>query len=217
MGNVNTIIGNIPGLYVESLIFNNGESININKDDIVVFVGPNNVGKSQSLKDIYACITNQKYKKVIKDVSLTLQIQVNDEEFIKGYSTISTDPDTSYLYSGLNYRIYGYHLDDHKLRKDHINEISKFFINELKTDNRLSIVNPPKLLSTGMPSTHPIHDIKSYPKLRIKLSEYFHKTFGYHITPGFDSIDIPLYLGERIKLEEHYEDEQLRQEEYKKR
>ena len=73
MGNVNTIIGNIPGLYVESLIFNNGESININKDDIVVFVGPNNVGKSQSLKDIYACITNQKYKKVIKDVSLTLQ------------------------------------------------------------------------------------------------------------------------------------------------
>ena len=217
MGYINTISGNTPGLYVESLTFNNGESIGLKKDDIVVFVGPNNVGKSQSLKDIYACITNQKFKTVIKDVSLTLQNSANDEEYIKGYSTITTDPNTSYLYSGLNYRIYGYHLADHKLKKEYTSEISKFFVNELKTDNRLSIVNPPNLLSEGMPSSHPIHDIKSQPQLRVKLSDYFHKVFGSHITPGFDSIKIPLYLGDLIKLEGNYADEQSRQEEYKKR
>lgn len=41
-----------PNLYVEKLLFNNGESLAIGKGDIVVFVGPNNVGKSQLLKDI---------------------------------------------------------------------------------------------------------------------------------------------------------------------
>ncbi len=42
------------GGYVSKLVFNNGESIDVKQDDIVLFVGPNNAGKSQSLKDIYA-------------------------------------------------------------------------------------------------------------------------------------------------------------------
>mgnify|MGYP003444027752 CR=1 FL=1 len=41
------------GGYVSKIIFNNGTQINLKEDDIIVFVGPNNAGKSQSLKDIY--------------------------------------------------------------------------------------------------------------------------------------------------------------------
>ena len=41
------------GGYIAKVIFNNGQSIEINKNDIVIFVGPNNVGKSQALKDLY--------------------------------------------------------------------------------------------------------------------------------------------------------------------
>ena len=39
--------------YISKLIFNDNEELNVNQNDIVVFVGPNNAGKSQSLKDIY--------------------------------------------------------------------------------------------------------------------------------------------------------------------
>lgn len=42
------------GGYISQLKFNNGETLDISANDIVVFVGPNNAGKSQSLKDIYA-------------------------------------------------------------------------------------------------------------------------------------------------------------------
>lgn len=41
------------GGYISQLKFNNGETLDISANDIVVFVGPNNAGKSQSLKDIY--------------------------------------------------------------------------------------------------------------------------------------------------------------------
>ena len=41
------------GGYISELEFNTGEKVQINRNDIVVFVGPNNAGKSQSLKDIY--------------------------------------------------------------------------------------------------------------------------------------------------------------------
>lgn len=47
------------GGYISKVAFNNGQSIDINKNDIVIFVGPNNVGKSQALKDIYALCKNK--------------------------------------------------------------------------------------------------------------------------------------------------------------
>ena len=91
--NITTVEGNTPALFVNSIKFNNGETININKNDIVVFVGPNNAGKSQSLKDIYACIKNQHRKVVIKDVDITFQNSENDVAFIEGCSAKSKGPE----------------------------------------------------------------------------------------------------------------------------
>lgn len=43
-----------PGICLSEIDFNDDTKIDrINKNDIVIFVGPNNVGKSQTLKDIY--------------------------------------------------------------------------------------------------------------------------------------------------------------------
>ncbi len=40
--------------YISEITFNNGEKLSIRDNDIVLFVGPNNAGKSQALNDIYA-------------------------------------------------------------------------------------------------------------------------------------------------------------------
>ena len=50
------------GGYISQLKFNNGETLDISANDIVVFVGPNNAGKSQSLKDIYICFPRKKFQ-----------------------------------------------------------------------------------------------------------------------------------------------------------
>lgn len=49
------------GGYISRITFNNGESLDISRDDIVIFVGPNNAGKSQSLKDIYPIMCQRMY------------------------------------------------------------------------------------------------------------------------------------------------------------
>ena len=54
------------GGYISRLVLNNNTEITINESDIVVFVGPNNVGKSQSLKDIYQLCEGEKTSIVIK-------------------------------------------------------------------------------------------------------------------------------------------------------
>ncbi len=46
--------------HISEITFNTGESLSIAPNDIVLFVGPNNAGKSQSLRDIYTkCASNQ--------------------------------------------------------------------------------------------------------------------------------------------------------------
>ena len=44
------------GGFISKIIFNNGAALDVEKNGIVVFVGPNNVGKSQALKDITRCL-----------------------------------------------------------------------------------------------------------------------------------------------------------------
>ena len=41
-----------PSVTINKIKFNDGTEIPIKKDDIIVFVGANNVGKSRALKDI---------------------------------------------------------------------------------------------------------------------------------------------------------------------
>ena len=56
--------------YISKLIFNDNEELNVNQNDIVVFVGPNNAGKSQSLKDIYELCDSKKPSTVISDIEI---------------------------------------------------------------------------------------------------------------------------------------------------
>ena len=58
------------GAYISSVTFNNGERLNVNADDIVVFVGPNNAGKSQSLRDIYFLAASQMQNVVISNIEV---------------------------------------------------------------------------------------------------------------------------------------------------
>ena len=90
------------GGYISKLTFNNGKELEIAANDIVVFVGPNNAGKSQSLKDIYALSKAKMPSVVISDVKIskytqaisTILSQVSVGEKYDGY--------TKYDYLGKN-------------------------------------------------------------------------------------------------------------------
>lgn len=58
------------GGYISQIQFNSGELLDISVNDIVVFVGPNNAGKSQSLKDIYALSSKKVPSVVISDLKI---------------------------------------------------------------------------------------------------------------------------------------------------
>ena len=73
---INEEINLNPSVVIKKIKFNDNTEIELNNDDIVVFVGANNVGKSRVLKDIKNDILESSSKKVIVD-----EIEYQDTNF----------------------------------------------------------------------------------------------------------------------------------------
>lgn len=60
---------------IKEITFNDGNKWKFNKDDIVLLVGPNNVGKSRTLKDLREDLNDtSKIKVLVKEIDLFNQI-----------------------------------------------------------------------------------------------------------------------------------------------
>lgn len=133
-----------PSMYLKKIIFNDNSEIELNRNDIILFVGANNVGKSQVLKDIADQFINTNNKKVvIQDIDI-------EEENID-FKTVS-----NYLKSHFSYddksRCYSIaipngeinHFGKDFLKEDYFSSGSaySFLFTYLNTENRLNITKP---------------------------------------------------------------------------
>lgn len=204
------------GGYISKLKFNNGQELDIVANDIVVFVGPNNAGKSQSLKDIYALSKDKAPSVVISEIA----ISKNTTSVSQLLSEIATGTHqgshTSYKVLGRNIDIWS-DTDDDFLRDNYYGSFREVFIANLDTAARLTICNPPSSIRRDGGKGHPIHYAAFDSKYRKWLSDSFKKAFGIEITPNIQfGSQIPLCIGSPVRLDGEYEDEQSRQEEYAK-
>lgn len=206
----NDFAGN--GGYISKLIFNNGQIVDINENDIVVFVGPNNVGKSQSLKDIYELCESKKPSTVVADVEI---VKYNDslEEYLNSVSDIN-DHGEYKDYSGLGYMFNSYSILDYKSDK-YYGSARSLFVACLNTLNRLTISDPAPMIPRKATKNHPIHYAAFDRKYRVWLAENFKKAFGKELIPyTLNGANIPLCIGDKVQFNKNFEDEQTRQEEY---
>lgn len=202
------------GGYISRIEFNNGKSIEIQENDIVIFVGPNNVGKSQSLKDIYALSKGKAPTIVISKINIVK----NDIPLSTFIPTLSPG---SYNGNYTKYSVLGKDVllnsnSDRRFASDPAyDEYRDLFVAELDTSARLTICRPPQNIPRNAPKTHPIHYAAFNANYRKWLSNKFKQAFGIEITPNtqYGSV-IPLCIGKPILLEDIYEDEQSRSEAY---
>lgn len=202
------------GGYISRITFNNGESLDISRDDIVIFVGPNNAGKSQSLKDIYTLSEQKMPTTVISDINITknnLPISATLEKLSEGEHRGGF---TTYIV--LNHRMHIYNSTDESfLSEQYYGEYRALFVANLDTAARLTICNPPDSIPRNASKQHPIHYAAFDGKYRKWLSDSFKKAFGIEVTPNTQyGSQIPLCIGEPVQLTGQYKDEQDRQEAY---
>ena len=207
---------NKAGGYISRIKFNNGEQIDIAANDIVVFVGPNNAGKSQSLKDIYTLSEKSVPGVVVSDISTT-KYPSSIASVLSKISIGRNEGDyTSYTVLG-HHMTFSKHTDKEFQDENYFGNFCKLFVADLDTSARLTICKPPQNIRRNESKKHPIHYAAFDGKYRKWLSQNFKKAFGIELTPNTQyGATIPLCIGEPIQLSNEYEDEQSRLEEYAK-
>lgn len=202
------------GGYISKIHFNDRTSLDILQNDIIVFVGPNNAGKSQSLKDIYALCSHKFPTMVVSDVSITkYATQITD--LLDSISPKQSQGQyTSYNVLGRNFTHWD-HTNEQFLTNPYFEDFRDLFVANLDTTARLTICNAPSSIVRNSPKQHPIHYAAFDGKYRQWLSDNFKKAFGIGVVPNIlNGATIPLCVGEPVRLDETYEDEQARQEAY---
>lgn len=192
-----------PGIYVQEITFNDGSTVSdIGRNDIIVFVGANNVGKSQTLRDIYHGLGDEKVS-ILKDIHAYKSGQSKDIiELVK--SICSKDQFSQYLLMGKNISITPGNIDyfmstsctNHSSLRD-------LFACNLDTEKRLTICSPAPPIGPKDPKTHPIHYVAFDVENRKKFTSYFFKAFHKYIYPNGQHVkDIPLVIADQ---EIHFE------------
>lgn len=200
------------GGYISKLFLNNGKEIDINKNDIVIFVGPNNAGKSQALKDIYEICETKKPSIVVNDIKLVKHAG-DIKTFLETISTVN-DHGTYKNYEGLGYSFASHSISGYSTNK-YYGSTRPLFVAYLNTLNRLTISNPANLISRKVAKKNPIHYVAFDRTYREWLSDNFKQAFGKELIPHtLNGSNIPLCIGDAVKFDEEFDDEQERLEEY---
>lgn len=211
---VKTMPDNPAHGYISKIQFNTGMEIDINQNDIVVFVGPNNAGKSQSLTDIYMLSKTKASTTVITNI--TIKKEGNLFDLLKNTS-VETSKGGYVFYTRLGKEV-PYLTDTTERRFRKLNEYDDYrdwFVLKADTAARLNICQPAQNIRRDAAKSNPIHYVAFEPKYRTLLSQSFKRAFGDELNPNtqYGSV-IPLCIGASVKLEGEYPSEQERLEAY---
>lgn len=200
------------GGYISKLFLNNGKEIDINKNDIVIFVGPNNAGKSQALKDIYEICETKKPSIVVKDIKIVKHAG-DIKMFLENISIVNAHG-TYKNYEGLGYSFASHSISGYS-RDKYYGSARPLFVAYLNTLNRLTISNPANLISRKAAKKNPIHYVAFDRTYREWLSENFKQAFSKELMPHtLNGSNIPLCIGDAVKFDKDFIDEQERMEKY---
>ncbi len=195
-----------PNVWISQLEFSDGTIIDLGPDDIVVMVGPNNAGKSVSLKEI-ASVTHRFTPATVVLKRITLSKNGSAEELITYFEETSVkrfhgNPDPTY--EGYRFQIYKPAISVRwpTAETRGLDDLHPFFVHHLSTEDRLSAASPPKSINLlSDTASHPVHALQKNDELERKFSGFFQRAFGTDLTIHRNAGNVvPLYVGNTPKL-----------------
>lgn len=171
-----------PYIWVQSIMFKNGRLLAIEQDDIVVFVGPNNAGKSRSLRDVSGLLRNDDYEgTVISEVSLHKGPEQDVVEYVCKNSKQKTSG-REVLYCGVGYEMSQRWIKEYYGRK-RINELADFYLDYNGTESRLAECDPQEPKEDYLKDDKPLHAVLENAEVQLALAERFKRAFGCSLVP----------------------------------
>lgn len=187
--------------YISQITLNTGDTISLSPDSILIFVGPNNVGKSQAIRDIYAMVSEPS-NGVVVDSELIEKPSVDDvSAFMKQYAVLNARQSK---YDGYNFEIYDFNYRRYPNSQKPTDSLPDGFREAyfafLNTGDRLSVCNPAGQIDRSAPADNLIHVLTRDENYRSKVSNAFRGAFETDVLPHYaNGASIPLCLGDDIQ------------------
>lgn len=124
--------------WISEITFHDGTTLDLNQDSIVVIVGANNCGKTQTLRDVHSLILSDTSGKVVE----SLKYNISEAQHLK-YDLEDFAERNNY-----GYQYYGKLINDQAVKKFTDKDIISgeglrdFLYSFHKTEDRLMICNP---------------------------------------------------------------------------
>lgn len=177
-----------PQISIDKLVFSNNTSISFDPSDLIIFVGPNNSGKTTTLHDIRDILksTHQNASTIcLKSLSVRLNESFDDlKSKIEEISRPHGSPGHVIIPTGQNESTVSLQELQNKLNANQPYFAISYYTHTLvNTEARLNAVSPVNSINVidGKPS-HPFHRMALSDELEQSISDYFQDAFGCGLT-----------------------------------
>ncbi len=190
-----------PTLFFKTITFSDRTTLALDEGDIVVFVGPNNAGKSAALRELDNWLRTETGGQVISSVAIQRSGSAEELQAYLDQNAHKSGSSSDRRYGGVGYNISQQQIRNHQ-HPHFWRQVASFFAMRISTENRLAASNAAQGIALHQaPPTHPIHLLLMDETLAAEVSEKFRHAFGEALTPfraGGNSL--PLYVGKKPEL-----------------
>jgi hypothetical protein len=183
-----------PAASISQLTFSGGNVFELKPTEKIILVGPNNSGKSQSLREIESiCKDGKKVRPfVVVDLKMTKVGTVAD---LKGFlETDGVFVNDHYRYK--NWQIHSGHIANWS-NEFLLHGLSPGFIKNIAASDRLTICNQQRSISPDEQKSKPQHVLYDDAALMSRVSGLFRRAFGMDLMFDFrGGSQIPIHVGE---------------------
>jgi energy-coupling factor transporter ATP-binding protein EcfA2 len=188
-----------PSVSISNLGFSGGNSFALRPNEKIILVGPNNSGKSQSLREIFSICQNGKKERTTVIAELELSKSGTADELRK------------FLEDEADYVAGAYRYEDWQIPENQvrfwtqpylIHGLSQGFIKKIAADDRLKICEQQNSIAPGDQKSKPQHVLYDDEALMRKISGLFRRAFSKDLMFDFrGGSRIPIHVGEIPSLE----------------
>lgn len=188
-----------PRVSISEIEFSGGDCFQINKNEKIIIVGPNNSGKSQALKEIFAiCQSGIKPSNlVIKGLQLGKEGSVEElRNFLDSKAELVGD----------NYRYKNWQINQSHIQfwnQDYLqHQLTNGFVKNIDARERLGICDQQNSISPRDQKSKPQHILYDDDALMGEISEIFRDAFGKDLMFDFrGGSKLPIHVGEKSAVE----------------
>lgn len=191
-------------LHISSIQFSDGSVLQPAAGDVIVIVGPNNSGKSASLRAIHAKIENPESKSpIINSVELNRSGTLAEMLQWIERRTRRDDRPGDPIFRGFGQNVARSSISAWWTSpRGGLHSMTRWLCRLLSAEQRITAADPPgRIALTREAPSHPLHLLEKDDRLENKLSGYFKKAFGTElILHRGAGGQLPLLVGDRPQM-----------------